>query len=135
MTLSTSVFRKRKADPFLKGWAAVSLFCAVFAAVYELFSHGVVSYAMVFMFLYPLLLGLLPCLILKKLGMEMPGRLWQDGVLTLTCGSLITGVIEIFGTEASCSSLFMKAGIILLGLGALSYAAGCYLNRKKLTGN
>ena len=42
-------------------FAAAALGCMVFAAVYECFSHGVFSPFMLLAFLFPLLLGVVPC--------------------------------------------------------------------------
>ena len=119
--MSTSVIKRRKTDVFLSGWFSISLFCLLFGQIYELFAHGVMSASMIFMFLYPLLLGFVPCVILKKLHMKMPSRLWQDGVLILTCGSLIRGVIEIYGTTAWYDRAFLICGVICLIAGIVQY--------------
>ena len=60
-------------------------------------------------------------MILKKLHMKMPSRLWQDGVLILTCGSLIRGVIEIYGTTAWYDRAFLICGVICLIAGIVQY--------------
>lgn len=41
---------------------AAAAFCALFAGIYELFSHGVYSYFMIFSFAAPLMLGAIPLL-------------------------------------------------------------------------
>ena len=46
----------------LGAYLTASVFCALFGAVYELFSHGVYSYWMIYAFAFPLLLGAIPCL-------------------------------------------------------------------------
>lgn len=43
------------------GYLLSALFCALFGAVYELFSHEVYSYSMIYAFLFPLAGGTLPC--------------------------------------------------------------------------
>ena len=42
----------------------LSLFCVLFGAVYELFSHGVYSFSMIYAFVFPLAGGALPFLLL-----------------------------------------------------------------------
>ena len=115
--MSASAY-EHQSDHFLKCWFFFSAFCAVFGMVYELFSHGVSSPAMIWMYLYPFLLGVIPCFVLKLLKQPMPGRLWQDGVMCLTAGSLIQGIIEIYGTSAYYPLLFYAAGTVLMTVSA-----------------
>lgn len=62
MILSTSAIdareRMARAGFF---YLAVTLVCAAFGAVYEIFSHGVYSYFMLYAFAFPLCGGVLPC--------------------------------------------------------------------------
>ncbi len=90
----------------------ITLFCIIFAFVYEMFSFGVYSMNMILMFLYPLLLGALPCLLLHKTA----GRFWNDGILLLTGGSLLAGVLEIYGTSSSLTDMIRWLGIVFLAL-------------------
>ena len=48
MTLSTLV-RKKSSMKWSLYWAAITAFCIIFAFIYEIFSHGVYSNAMIFM--------------------------------------------------------------------------------------
>ena len=71
---------------------------AVFGAIYEHFGHGVYSYFMLYAFLFPLLLGAIPLLYIKK---RIPDRalvLWHCAIGTMTVGSIFQGVLEIYGT-------------------------------------
>ncbi len=101
----------KKNKPFLI-WLGIALFCIIFAFVYEMFSFGVYSMNMILMFLYPLLLGALPCLLLHKTA----GRFWNDGILLLTGGSLLAGVLEIYGTSSSLTDMIRWLGIVFLAL-------------------
>lgn len=107
-----SVLDIRKNKP-ARIWLGITLFCIIFAFVYELFSFGVYSPRMILMFLYPLLLGALPCMILQR----STGRFWNDGILLLTGGSLLGGVLEIYGTSSSLTNLFTLLGTVFLALG------------------
>ena len=86
----------------LIGSIIAALFCALFAAIYETFSFGVYSYFMIFAFVVPLLWCSLPYSIIvfinKKIPESLSLRLWNSGIATLTVGSLVQGVIEIYGT-------------------------------------
>lgn len=76
--------------------------CAAFGTIYECFSHGVYSCFMIGAFVFPLLLGAFPFRLLQKSGKPFPGRFSEDliyaGVAVLTVGSIVQGVLEIYGT-------------------------------------
>ncbi|MBR3357952.1 MAG: hypothetical protein IKG46_08970 [Solobacterium sp.] len=101
-------------------WLMITLFCAVFAMVYEYFSFGVYSYHMIFLFAWPLFLGALPCFLLKR----DIGRLWNDGVLLTTAGSLLAGIFEIYGTASTLTIWFWAAGGLLLVMAAVFELTG-----------
>ena len=96
-------------------WLKISLFCLLFSAVYEYFSFGVYSVWMIGLFVWPLVLGAGASLLLGK----DPGRLWNDGVLVLTAGSLLKGIHEIYGTTNVLTGWFLLAGAVLLSSGVL----------------
>ncbi len=104
----------------------VSLFCAVFGAVYEIFSHEVYSFYMIYTFAFPLAGGVLPFLILSlsRAGIypnALAGNLYHSGIATLTVGSIVQGVLEIYGTTNVLSGYYWKAGIALLTVGIIAY--------------
>lgn len=104
-------------------WLGISIFCMIFAAVYEMFSFGVYSLSMILMFLYPLCLGTLMCIIFRR---DM-GRLWNDGVLLLTAAALIRGILEIYGTRSSYTFWLTALGILCIFLGMTVF----YIRMKK----
>ena len=103
---------------------AASIAIAAAAAVYGLFSHGVYSYFMTYAFMIPLLGGALPHLIAAMKGTDtsMANSADERGqsaaseeqagpakiidakdtqlalIATLTIGSLLKGVLDIYGT-------------------------------------
>ena len=96
----------------------VTIFTALFGAVYELFGHGVFSYFMLYAFAFPLILGVVPyvcCLIRKVTRFHRPAiRFWNAGIITLTVGSLFQGVLEIYGTTNRLAVVYQIVGILLL---------------------
>ena len=113
----------------------VSIFCAVFGAVYEIFSHGVYSAFMVFAFVFPLIGGTLPFLLLYiaersrektlnsrpyfRLYPAIPARsFYHCGIIALTLGSILTGILDIYGTTNKLLTLywFLGAALLLAGL-------------------
>ena len=105
----------------LIGSIIAALFCALFAAVYEAFSFGVYSYFMLFSFVFPLLGCSLPYSIMVFRDKNIPDisslRLWNSGIAALTVGSIIQGVIEIYGTTNQLTIIYWAAGGVLCALG------------------
>ena len=101
-------------------WASV--FFALFGAIYEHFSHQVYSYYMIYAFALPLTLGaLLWALALGRgwrIPEEVPG-LWNAAVLTLTVGSVLRGVLDIYGTTNHLLFVYPVAAAALSGFALL----------------
>lgn len=119
MTLFTSDNRKNLQNN-LFSQLCFCIFCALFGAVYECFSHEVYSGFMIYAFAVPLVLAVLPLAwILWRDRGSLPvlqaRRLWNYGVITLTVGSLFMGVLEIYGTTNRLAAAYPAAGALLLG--------------------
>lgn len=110
----------------IAGYSALTVFCMIFSAVYEFFSHSVYSPYMIGLFLVPLIFGVAPLLIMKKLNIGRGGHIvrtlhmWM--VLTLTVGCCLSGVFQIYGTTSAYIGVYWIAGMVLLlatGIGFL----------------
>ena len=114
-----------------------ALFCTLFGAVYELFSHGVYAYGMLYAFAFPLVLGVLPLLLLTMLRAPYPNRFarsaYHAGIAALTVGSLVSGALEIYGTTNPLTCVYWIAGGILTALGAAVYLVSLSKNRPEIT--
>lgn len=103
----------------------ISISCAAFGAVYELFSHEVYSYFMLYAFLFPLIGGTLPFFILACSRVRLPDaiacKLYHAGIAALTVGSLFTGVLEIYGTTNRLTAVYWIVGAVLAAGGAGKY--------------
>ncbi len=103
-------------------YAIISALCIVIDNVYALFGHGVRSFSMTWMFLYPLIGGTLFFMIigifLVNKKAESKYRLFYNlhnsGIAFLTTGSLFKGIIEIAGTTSLFTSIFLFLGIIFI---------------------
>lgn len=95
-----------------------SMLLAAGGAVYELFSHGVYSYYMIYAFMIPLALGALTHLADSRGYFTKGGRTAEmillAAVATLSIGSVMKGVLEIYGTTNTLLSAYPVAGVILL---------------------
>lgn len=116
----------------LLGNIAGTAFLALFGAVYELFSHEVYSYFMIYAFAVPLIFGVLPYTLLL-ISRKVPGRaalnLWNSGIATLSVGCVFRGVLEIYGTTNSFSVIYPVSGLLLLTAGLITGIVG--LKRKQ----
>ena len=105
----------------------ISMFCAVFGGIYEIFSHGVYSNYMMYAFLFPLIGGTLYNLILYSLRLRLQRGLslifYNTGIAALTIGSIVRGILDIYGTDNILANVYWYAGAILVCLGVVFYAA------------
>lgn len=116
-----------------RNYLIASLLLAAAGALYERFSHGVYSNHMIYAFVYPLLMGCLPYLadsrgIIKKAG-PLGEALLLASIVTLSVGSIIKGVLEIYGTSSLLTAAYPVAGILLLIGAAGVYFANSALSR------
>lgn len=104
----------------------VTLFCGLFGAVYEHFSHNVYSNYMIYLFMFPLFGGVLPYAVFglaPKIKCPSPAsvRIFNSGVAALTVGSCVKGVLDIYGTSSSYQPIYWAIGIALTALGFAMY--------------
>ena len=104
---------------------AGTIFLALFGAIYELFSHGVYSYHMIYAFGFPLIMGVLLYAVLILRG-KYPRRsflnVWNTAIATFCLGSVFEGVLEIYGTSNPLVIVYPVAGGILLIIGLIMLA-------------
>ncbi len=117
----------------------ISAFCLLIFLVYNIFSHGVLSFFMTFLFLWPLIFGALPALVLSVamknrhllFHSRLPFRLWRSGVAAVTMASLLRGIFEIAGTDSIHTLILFVAGLVFLaagGIGSLWVISGLSQN-------
>ena len=92
----------------------ITAFCAVFGEIYEFFGHGVYSDFMIYAFMIPLMLSVIPSVFLllfyKKKIPDTARHLWNYGVATLTVGCIFQGILEIYGTTNRLSVIYPAIG-------------------------
>ena len=113
-------------------YVLAAAFCALFGFVYEQFSHGVYSDFMVYAFAVPLAGGAVPFLALGLYGKgRYPGpaarNLWHSAIATLTVGSILRGVLDIYGTGSRLLKYYPIAAAVL----AVSAVAIWLLKKRK----
>lgn len=110
----------------ISGYVVFSLAVLIFGAVYEYFSHEVYSGYMLYAFVIPLVLGVTVFFFLMKYHAPYPDLisecLYTAGIATLTTASMLSGVLEIYGTENSKVLILWILGIVLCIAGVIVYA-------------
>jgi len=108
----------------MKRYLIFAAFCGLFSAVYEHFSHGVYSPYMVWLFLFPLLGGAVPLGLLSfPSAPSFPVfslHAWRSGILTLTAGSCLTGIFEIYGSSSDLVRYYWVVGILFAAAAVIS---------------
>lgn len=112
----------------------IALFCILFGAIYESFSHGVYSGYMIYAFVFPLAGGTLPFYALSFSQRQFfPERLslnlYHSGIAALTVGSIFQGVLEIYGTTNRLVRVYGMLGIFFVCAGLLSYFIMMYRSK------
>jgi len=129
VTLCTSdINEKSRMEKTAFVYFMIALFCVLFGAVYEVFSHEVYSFFMIYAFAFPLVGGTLPFwLLARKDNVKYPGavarNLYHSGIATFTVGSIIRGVLDIYGTTNVLSGFYFGAGGIFVLAGVILFAA------------
>lgn len=116
----------------------VTLFCGLFSAVYEHFSHNVYSNYMVYLFMFPLFGGVLPYAVFglvpkTKCPSPISARIFNSGVAALTVGSCVKGVLDIYGTTSSYQPIYWVIGMVLTALGFAIYLFKSFSFRERKT--
>ena len=100
-------------------------FLALLGGIYELFSHEVYSYYMLYAFAIPLVLGVLLQFLTAYKKWRLPNdaclSMWNLAVATLAIGSVFKGILDIYGTTNKLVYAYPIASIILFGISFVMY--------------
>lgn len=130
-----SILVTKKDERDIKRWEftylLISLFCLLFGAVYERFSHEVYSDFMLYAFAVPLIGGTLLCFLLDQFSSNwMPGRLvrnlYNSGIAALTVGCIFQGVLEIYGTTNKLMMVYWIIGFCFTALAVLAFGLSVF---------
>lgn len=116
--MSTSDIKKK-----IKQFLIITIITLLFSIIYEYFSFGVISKYMILAPLIPLILGVLTYLLLlknKKVG-YIESSMYSNGVYTLLIGSILQGVLEIYGTTNKLMIIYLVVGIGLIFISLIIY--------------
>lgn len=118
-----SIFVDKESDTskISDGCLIAALGTALFGGIYEYFSFGVFSFYMIYAFGFLLLGGCLFWRIVGKRHAFVPAGtacFWNAGLVTLTAGSVVKGVLDIYGSSNKLVLVFLIVGLadLLLAL-------------------
>ena len=99
-------------------YLCITVFCIAFNVIYTHFSYGMTSAHMKYMFLFPLLLGCVPSLVLiftKTYGCisRISFNLWNAGCATFTTGCIVVGIITNSGRHTDAFVIYCVIGIAM----------------------
>lgn len=112
MILSTSGTNKQ-IKKIMISYILISILTIIFDRIYAMFSHGVSSSCMNFMFLYPLIGSALIYFPLKNLkfkNLRLSFNFYNTGLAILTIGSLLRGIFQIAGTSSDYTIYYSILG-------------------------
>lgn len=102
-------------------YSVISLFLFIFQEVYHFYGHGVVSFALKSIWIAPLFVGLLFTVFLfSKPAKGSSGlfrlsfNLMNTSLAVFTTGLILTGIVEIAGTDSPYILYFYVASVVFL---------------------
>ena len=124
MTLSTSVTNpiKQRFKKTILWYTLISAFFLVGSRIYEHFSFGETSAFMHYLFLIPLIGGLLLIglqVFIKGLS-RITLNLWNSAVATATAGALYRGIVKLSGRSTTLDQPYYYVAGIFLALALIS---------------
>lgn len=110
----------------LKTSLIVAAVFVLFDVVYNLFSHGIGSWYMHLVPLVILLAGSVPAFVVDRFAEPKPIliELWRMGLSTIVAGMILTGILEIAGSETRSLVFFYGVGLLIWGISAALYFFG-----------
>lgn len=151
----------RKSRKILYRYLAIAIFCLIVSLVYSHFSHGIHSFWMRFLAVWPLIFGAVPAFLEEReifpfrkcrtgsrtseegadaaddentaadSAVDILKDIYRFGIAAVTAASFLNGVLEIAGTGSYYPAVLLSAGIVMLLCGA---AGVLFLLHKKRRG-
>ena len=126
MYISDTEMNARSAAKTAFVYLLLSLFLVLFGAIYEIYSHEVYSFYMLYAFVFPLAGGVLPFSIIHLRRHNWYPNIWtrrlyHSGIATLSVGSIIQGVLEIYGTTNAMTQWYWIIGAGFVALSIISF--------------
>ena len=122
MSTSVTKNKNKRLQKTLVGYSILTIFFLVFSRIYESFSFGETSLHMHYLFVVPLVGGIILALLLKiipNLG-RISLNLCNSSVAVLTTGMLFRGIVNLSGRSTTLDQPYWYVGIAFAILAIVS---------------
>ena len=122
MILSTSVIKNKRLKKTLVGYSLLTIFFLAFSRIYESFSFGETSLHMHYLFVVPLVGGIILAILLKIIPnlARLSLNLWNSAVAVLTAGMLFRGIVNLSGRSTTLDQPYWYIGLVFALLAIVS---------------
>ena len=124
MILSTSVIKNKnkRLKKTLVGYSLLTIFFLAFSRIYESFSFGETSLHMHYLFVVPLVGGIILAILLKIIPnlSRLSLNLWNSAVAVLTAGMLFRGIVNLSGRSTTLDQPYWYIGLVFALLAIVS---------------
>lgn len=128
--MSTSVIKNKnkRLKKTLVGYSLLTIFFLAFSRIYESFSFGETSLHMHYLFVVPLVGGIILAILLKIIPnlARLSLNLWNSAVAVLTAGMLFRGIVNLSGRSTTLDQPYWYVGLVF----ALLAIASLFLQKK-----
>ena len=113
--MSTSVIKNKnkRLKKTLVGYSLLTIFFLAFSRIYESFSFGETSLHMHYLFVVPLVGGIILAILLKIIPnlARLSLNLWNSAVAVLTAGMLFRGIVNLSGRSTTLDQPYWYVGL------------------------
>ena len=122
MILSTSVIKNKRVKKTLVSYSLLTIFFLAFSRIYESFSFGETSLHMHYLFVVPLVGGVILAFLLKIIPnlARISLNLWNSAVAVLTAGMLFRGIVNLSGRSTTLDQPYWYIGLAFAILAIVS---------------
>ena len=122
--MSTSVIKNKnkRLKKTLVGYSLLTIFFLAFSRIYESFSFGETSFHMHYLFVVPLVGGIILAILLKIIPnlARLSLNLWNSAVAVLTAGMLFRGIVNLSGRSTTLDQPYWYIGLVFALLAIVS---------------
>ena len=113
MSTSVTNLGKKRFKKTVISYTLITIFFFAFSRIYEAFSFGETSVHMHYLFVAPLVGGILLAIFLKVLPhfSRISLNLWNSAVAIITAGTLFRGIVNLSGRSTTLDAPYWYVGI------------------------
>ena len=120
--MSSSVIKNKRVKKTLVSYSLLTILFLAFSRIYESFSFGETSLHMHYLFVVPLVGGVILAFLLKIIPnlARISLNLWNSAVAVLTAGMLFRGIVNLSGRSTTLDQPYWYIGLAFAILAIVS---------------